>query len=144
MLQVLSRPGFAGQATDIPIETLTPVPSISGRRLAHAKLTASQRAGIAAALQLGELRSERPTGEQVSEACRANRVYVRKARRATPTERRRLIAGAITIQGLSRPTPSSRRKNGGGWGALSDAALEAAVREIGVARVWDVIAKIID
>jgi hypothetical protein len=107
--------------------------------LAHARLTASQRAAIAAAIQLDKMRYERPTAE----LCRANRVYVRKARRATPTERRQLIRGSGTIRGLSRPTPSSKKKNGR-WGALSDDALEAAVRDAGVGRAWDAITRIID
>ena len=80
MLDTLTRPGSAGQVSAPIVE----VPTISGRFLAHAKLTPSQRAGIAASIQLGELRSERLTEGQVTEACRANRVYVRKARRATP------------------------------------------------------------
>ncbi len=141
MLDTLTRPGSAGQVSAPIVE----VPTISGRFLAHAKLTPSQRAGIAASIQLGELRSERLTEGQVTEACRANRVYVRKARRATPAQRRQLVRGIISIQqGLGRPTPASKKQNGGGWGALSDADLEAAVRDVGVGRVWDVIAKIID
>ena len=141
MLDTLTRPGFAGQSTravEIPI----PTPTVTGRRLAHAKLTPSQRAGIAAAIQLGELRPERLTAEQVVELSRANRVYTRKARRATPTERRQLIHGSGTVQELSRLTSTPRRKHG--WGALSDDALEAAVRDAGVGRVWDAITRIID
>jgi hypothetical protein len=144
MLDTLTRPGFAGQVSTPIVEIPAPVPTVTGRHLAHARLSPSQRAEIAAAIQLGELRSERPTAEQVVELCHANRVYVRKARRATPAERRQLIRGAITIQqGLNRPTPSLKKKNGG-WGALSDTCLEAAIREAGVGRVWDAIARIID
>jgi hypothetical protein len=111
--------------------------------LAHARLTPSQRAAIAAPIQLDEMHYERPTAEQVVDLCRANRVYVRKARRATRAERQQLIRGSGTIQGLSRSAPSSKKKNGG-WGALSDSDLEAAVRDAGVGRVWDAITRIID
>lgn len=142
MLDVLSRTGLAGQVST-PVEIPIPNPTVTGRHLAHARLTPSQRAAIAAAIQLDEMRYERPTAEQVVELCRANRVYVRKARRATPAERRQLIRGSGTIRGLSRPTPSSKKKNGR-WGALSDDALEAAVRDAGVGRAWDAITRIID
>lgn len=106
MLNTLTRPGFTGQVSTPAVEIPIPVPTITGRCLAHAKLTPSQRAGIAAAIQLGELRPEHLTAEQGVELCRANRIYVRKARRATPPERRQLIRGDSTIQGLSRPTPN--------------------------------------
>jgi hypothetical protein len=124
----------------------TPIPTISGRHLAHAKLSASQRAGIAAAIQLNELRPEQLTAEQVVEMTRANRIYARKARRATPAERRHLIVGSATVGGLpNRSASLLRKKNGnGGWGALSDSELEAAVRQVGVGRVWDAITRIID
>lgn len=135
------RPGFAGQVSAPTVEIPIPAPTITGRHLAHAKLSPSQRAGIAAAIQLGELRPERLTAEQVVELSRANHVYVRKARRATPVERRQLIRGGGTIQGLSRPTSSLKKRT---WGALSDDALEAAVRDAGVGRVWDAITRIID
>jgi hypothetical protein len=39
----------------------------------------------------------------------------------------------------SKSTPSASA-----WSSLTDAALETAVRDAGVARVWDAIVKIID
>ena len=133
-----TRPNFAGQVSTPAPE----IPTVTGRYLAHARLTASKRAGIAAALQLGELRLEHPTEKQVAETCRATRAYVRKARRATPAQRRRLTRDQETISGLGRP--SKNGKAAPSWDSLTDSALEAAVRDAGVARVWDAITKIID
>ena len=60
MLNVLSRTGLAGQVFT-PVEIPIPIPTVTGRHLAHARLTPSQRAAIAAAIQLDEMRYERPT-----------------------------------------------------------------------------------
>ena len=144
MLDSLSstRPNFAGQVST----PATEIPTVTGRYLAHARLTASERAGIAAAYQLGELRLEHPTEKQVAETCRATRAYVRKARRATPEQRRQLAQGQRTIRGLGRSSKNGSKngKAAPSWGSLTDSALEAAVREAGVARVWDAITRIID
>jgi hypothetical protein len=124
-------------ALEIPI----PVPTISGRFLAHAWLTPSQRAAIAAALELGELQIERYTQTQATRLTRADCVYARKARRATPAQRRQLMQGRGTIGDLGRLSKNGKAND---WGSLTDNALEAAVRSAGVARVWDAIARIID
>ena len=55
--------------------TETSTPTIAGRRLAHGKFTAPQRAALAAALELGELRVDRFTQTQAARLTRADRSY---------------------------------------------------------------------
>jgi hypothetical protein len=137
----------ASQATTASQPTnATPIPTIAGSRLAHGKFTASQRAALAAALELDELRVERFTQTQAARLTRADRAYARKARRVPPPVRHALIHGYSMVGDLhryfvekSKPTPSASA-----WSSLTDAALVTAVRDAGVARVWDAIVKIID
>jgi hypothetical protein len=79
---VLDKTRTNGSLATSQATTETPIPTIAGRRLAHGKFTASQRAALAAALELGELRVDRFTQTQAARLTRADRSYARKARRA--------------------------------------------------------------
>jgi hypothetical protein len=143
---VLDKTRTNGSLATSQATTETPIPTIAGRRLAHGKFTASQRAALAAALELGELRVDRFTQTQAARLSRADRAYARKARRAPPAVRRALIHGYSTVGDLDRYSAAKSKStlSASAWSSLTDAALETAVRDAGVARVWDAIVKIID
>ena len=143
---MLDKARSNGSLATSQVTTETPTPTIPGRRLAHGKFTASQRAALAAALELGELRVDRFTQTQAARLSRADRAYARKARRAPPAVRRALIHGYSTVGDLDRHSAAKLKSTPSvsAWSSLTDAALETAVRDAGVARVWDAIVKIID
>jgi hypothetical protein len=60
--------------------------------------------------------------------------------------RRALIHGYSTVGDLDRYSAAKSKStlSASAWSSLTDAALETAVRDAGVARVWDAIVKIID
>ena len=88
--------------------TETSTPTIAGRRLAHGKFTAPQRAALAAALELGELRVDRFTQTQAARLTRADRSYARKARDASPAVRRALFT-VIARSAISNAAPQQNR-----------------------------------
>jgi hypothetical protein len=108
-----------------------PIP-IGGRSLAHRYLTASERAGIAAQLVLGEARLVRPTITQVVPIVRVSPPYVQLALRLTEKTRARVAAGELSLV-------DAAKANGllSAWLAASPAEKAAFGIAAGVNNVWD-------
>jgi hypothetical protein len=105
-------------------------PSITGRSLAHARRTASQRAAVAAALHLGELSLMHPTEVQCAALCKVSAPWLRHAARLDPDLRQRVIAGEIPLtEALAQPTAE---------------ALMAAIKHFGCERAFDLLTELLD
>jgi hypothetical protein len=91
----------------------------SGRKLARADYSKSQRAAIAASVLCGE----KPTTKQVARACGVSIAYVLKAKALTPVERAIMCGGFMEIADI----PPSR------------AELKRTVTRAGVDRTWDIL-----
>jgi hypothetical protein len=112
--------------------------AVSGRTLAHCKLSPFQRGCVGADLATGELAFELPTVTQAAYLARASRTYVRAATKLTPFKRRLIISGAdhplvANLIAASRPThalpaPDSR------W------RLIAAAKELGLDTALEILA----
>ena len=125
-----------------------PSKPISGKSLAHIKLTALRSAAVAAQIKVGERPLVDHTIEQVALLTRANRVMVSRMLRLTRQERQ-LIADGI-IQKMP-PIPVPKKKNWqlqlpfetahqnllSTWNAASPAERVAFARAIGVERFWN-------
>jgi hypothetical protein len=101
-------------------------PTVCGRGLAHRKMNGWQRAALAADLLTGRVRFE-PSLTQVCEIVGVAPATVRaelKSRAACEPEDR----VTVFVEG---------------WDGLSQVEREVAFRTIGVATVWDVLAKIV-
>jgi hypothetical protein len=105
---------------------------ITGRNLAHAHRTASQRGALAAQLVLEELHRVEPTAIQAAADTGANMPYVQIALRLTPLTRARVAKGELTI-------PEAAKANGllAAWEAATLAEKAALGATVGVDAVWD-------
>jgi hypothetical protein len=103
------------------------VPHVSGRGIRRRKLTRSQRVGLAADLASGQLQLEPSLGQ----ACELFNVTPAQVR-----EELKARAAALETKQMGSSLVSA-------WDAATDAEREAAVRTIGVAVVWDVLARVL-
>lgn len=108
-----------------------PIP-IGGRSLAHLHLTASERAGIAAQLVLGEARLVRPTITQVVPIVHVSVPYVRFAMELTAETRERVAMGELTLTDAAKANGLLTAYFGAS--PAEKAALGVAV---GVNNIWD-------
>jgi hypothetical protein len=121
------------------------VKTVTGRYLAHGKLSKPERAVLAADLHDGTAVLGRLTIAQLARLAGVSDTYVRAAIAASPERRRRVKAGEVPLvapppvrRTLPLPAPAIS------FAASSDDQVVNLVREIGVGRTWDAIAKIID
>jgi hypothetical protein len=76
---------------------VSPSTAVTGRNLAHAHRTASQRGALAAQLVLEEVAHSKPTIIQAAAVTGANVPYVNFALRLKPETRARVASGELTI-----------------------------------------------
>jgi hypothetical protein len=112
--------------------TTTTLATITGRNLAHAHRSASERAAIAAQLVLGEAELVKPTITQIVPVAHVSKSYVRFALELTPATRDRVAVGEITLS-------EAAKANGllSAWLAASSAEKVALGAVVGVNAVWD-------
>ena len=105
---VLDKTRANGSLATSQATTETSTPTIAGRRLAHGKFTAPQRAALAAALELGELQVDRFTQTPAARLTRADRSYARKARMRPQLSDVRLFT-IIARSAISNAAPQQNR-----------------------------------
>ena len=118
----------------VPTPTQNATTRLRGRRLAHLRRTASQRAAIGAWLVLGEVAVERPTIRQASALAKVSVPYLRRALRASEQERRALAGGRRKVGDLP---PARDRELERHWQAATPEERQAFARRVGVAALWD-------
>jgi hypothetical protein len=107
---------------------------ISGRAFAHRRRTASQRAGLAAQLVLGEGVLANPTVKQAASLLQVSRPYVQVALKATTGQRENLVSGRLTVSRL-KPSPCDLLVRD--WNAANDAERVEFARRVGVDQIFD-------
>ena len=122
----------------VPVPVQSPTKKVTGRYLAHGKMTKPERAVLAAELHDGTAVLGRLTVAQLGRLTGVSSTYVRAAIAASPERRRRVRAGEAPLM-VQRALPAPVVPL-----ASSDDHVVHVVRELGVARVWDAIEKIID
>jgi hypothetical protein len=105
-----------------------------GASLAKRKLSKSQRAVIGANIADG-LVAYQPTRLAIAADLGVSAVYVARAQRLTPEQRRMVREGRI---GLNRIKPSTRRACSNGVALIDDITLTEMVRAAGIERVLTV------
>jgi hypothetical protein len=100
-----------------PPSTSTPRRVVSGRYLAHGKLSPRERAELAADLIDGRAALGKLTAKQLITLCRANASYVHAARQAS----------AVTVQETTLAE------------TLAAASPEELVRELGAHKLWAIL-----
>jgi hypothetical protein len=112
----------------------TPAKTITGRNLAHAHRTASQRGAVAAQLVLEEVEHTKPTMIQAAAITGANIPYVQLALRLKPETRARVAAGELTIA-------EAAKANGllSAWIAATPTEKAALGVAVGVDAIWDAV-----
>ena len=103
------------------------VPHVSGRGIRRRKLTRRQRVTLAADLVSGEARLA-PSLNQVCELLRIPPVDVR---------------GELKARASTREIEQTTSALIGSWHAATEPEREEAVRTIGVAEVWEVLARVV-
>jgi hypothetical protein len=106
---------------------------VTGRNLAHSKRSASQRAGVAAQLVLGEADLVNPTVTQVVVLLKVSVPYVEAALAGTADERRELAEGRLTISELHPPISVELAKI---WRNASARDRLEFARRVGAEEVW--------
>lgn len=115
MSYTISGPGPATAAT---------YELISGRAIAHSKMPAGQRAGIAAMLFVGEV-SLQPTVGQAAALLGTSSRYVRRALKATPAERNAVALGQLSISRVGAKKPAQEAPAPDPWPAAFENILTA-------------------
>jgi hypothetical protein len=83
---------------------------VTGRNLAHAARSASQRAVLAAELVEGAAVLTKPTVRQAVRLCKVCQPYVNAALQATPAERELVVSGLRKLMGPAAQAPISDSK----------------------------------
>jgi hypothetical protein len=106
--------------------------NITGRNLAHAHRSASERAALAAQLVLGEARLVKPTITQVAAITLVSLPYVQVALKLSETTRYRVVKGELSL-------PDAARANGllSAWLTSTPEEKAALGVAVGVNAVWD-------
>jgi hypothetical protein len=105
---------------------------IPGRFLAHARLTASRRAGLAAQLVLNELRLFKPTIRQATAITHVSPAYAQLALRMQPATRAKVAWGQLNLIQASKMNGLFEA-----WLTASPDEKAAFGVAVGVNEVWD-------
>jgi hypothetical protein len=121
---------------------------VSGRGLAHRKMTHDEQLKLAADLATGERQFE-PSLSQVADLVGVSTAKLRaelKARAATLRAKQQEEEAAARFRRLQAEADLNGQAGAvvDAWRSASPAARETAVRSIGTAEVWDYLARIID
>jgi hypothetical protein len=105
---------------------------ITGRNIAHVRRDASQRAGIAAQLVLGEIELIKPTVVQTVAIAHISQPYINFALRLSAETRARLAAGELSLA-------DAAKANGllTAWLAATPTEQAALGAVVGVNKIWD-------
>jgi hypothetical protein len=106
--------------------------TINGRNLAHSHRSASERAGLAAQLILGEARLVKPTITQIAPIASVCVPYVQVALKLSEATRNRVVKGELTLA-------DAAKANGllSAWFSAAPAEKAALGIAVGVDRIWD-------
>ena len=110
--------------------------TVTGRWLAHAKLTATERAFLAADIVAGRVVVVNPTLKQAACQAGVSAVYAAAARDATPAEREAIESGGLSIMELIETAPVVTA-----WKTSTAADRVALVKKIGPDAVWAALAE---
>jgi hypothetical protein len=115
--------------THTPIVNSGEPPRVRGRGLAHRKMSGWQRAALAADLLTGRVRLE-PSLTQVCEIVGVSSATVRAE-----------LKSRVARKQPPKNDPAANLV--AAWDAASPSEREVAIRDLGAATVWDVLAKIV-
>jgi hypothetical protein len=114
----------------------TAIPVLTGKSLAHMRLTPAQAAAFAAQIHLGEVQLV-PTLKAACTQTGANCAYAQRMTQKTPVERQWIARDGLWRPAWDRPEPAAKPSLFDAWNAADPAERVIFGRAIGVDRVWN-------